>query len=200
MIHRYETKPCEIEAIEFTRCNWDKIVEFTKGKAKYLTIVRNPFAPAECLIDTLEGDMIATEGDFIIKGLRGEFYPCKPDIFKKKYELLDIHNPKIMINIRDIGEVSDGSHTFNELYYHRMVLFSVICNLHKDKSWKAFKHSDGEIWGDYFIVGVETEEGNYTYHYHKDHWDMFKVKELELAPEWDGHKPEDITRLLTLIK
>ena len=38
------------------------------------------------VVDTLEGYMLASEGDFIIKGLRGEFYPCKPDVFYKKYE------------------------------------------------------------------------------------------------------------------
>ena len=40
------------------------------------------------VIKTLEGNMIASIGDYIIKGLRGEFYPCKPDVFEKKYELI----------------------------------------------------------------------------------------------------------------
>lgn len=97
------------------------------------------------------------------------------------------------------GNTSDGYHTFNELYYHRMILFSVICNQNKQKSWKSKLHDDGTMYDDYFIVGVETDEGQYTYHYHLDYWDMFDVKELDKAPKWDGHKPEDITRLLTLI-
>lgn len=97
------------------------------------------------------------------------------------------------------GNTSDGYHTFNELYYHRMILFSVICNQNEDKAWKSWLHDDGTMFDDYFIVGIETDEGHYTYHYHKSEWDYFKVKELEFAPEWDGHKPEDITRLLTLI-
>lgn len=97
------------------------------------------------------------------------------------------------------GNTSDGHHTFNELYYHRMVLFSVVCNQNKEKSWKSWKHNDGTMFDGYFIVGITTNQGNYTYHYHKDYWDMFDVKELDLAPEWDGHKPEDITRLLALI-
>jgi len=97
------------------------------------------------------------------------------------------------------GNTSDGHHTFNELYYHRMVLFSVICNQNKEKAWKSWRHNDGTMFDGYFIVGITTNQGNYTYHYHKDYWDMFDVKELDLAFEWDGHKPEDITRLLTLI-
>lgn len=101
--------------------------------------------------------------------------------------------------VEHIGQVSDGSHTFDELYYHRMILFSVICNTHKSKAWKSWKHHDGTMYDDYFIVGVDTPEGQYSYHYHKDHWDEFNVIELDNAPEWDGHKPEDITRLLSLV-
>lgn len=96
------------------------------------------------------------------------------------------------------GEISDGYHTFNELYYHRMVLFSVICNQNKDLAWKSKLHSDGTMFDDYFIVGIVTKEGNFTYHYHIDHWGMFDVEEFNLAPEWDGHEAKDITRLLSL--
>jgi hypothetical protein len=96
------------------------------------------------------------------------------------------------------GETSDGYHTFDELYYHRMILFSVICNTHKSTSWKSWKHADGTMYDDYFIVGIQTPKGPYTYHYHKDYWDIFKLGILPYAPPWDGHKPEDITRLLSL--
>lgn len=98
------------------------------------------------------------------------------------------------------GKLSDGYHTFDELYYHRMVLFSIICNTYKEQAWKSWKHHDDTMFDDYFIVGLQTPEGQYTYHYHKDEWDMFKVKELEKAPVYDGHKPSDITRLISLLK
>lgn len=97
------------------------------------------------------------------------------------------------------GNISDGYHTFDELYFHRMMLFAVICHSHLDKAWKSWKHHDGSMYDDYFIVGITTMVGDYTYHYHKDYWNLFKVKEYEFAPEWDGHQPEDITRLLTLL-
>lgn len=97
------------------------------------------------------------------------------------------------------GNTSDGYHTFDELYHHRMVLFSIICNQNKAKAWKSLKHDDGTMYEDYFIVGITTSEGDYTYHYHIDNWDYFKVRHVARAPEWDGHKPGDITRLLTLI-
>lgn len=96
------------------------------------------------------------------------------------------------------GSTSDGYHTFDELYYHRMVLFSVICNQNKEKAWKSWLHDDGTMYDDYFIVGIETKEGQYSYHYHKSEWEYFDVKELEFAPKWDGHMPHDITRLRNL--
>lgn len=96
--------------------------------------------------------------------------------------------------------IYDGYHTFDELYYHRMILFSIICNSNKDTAWKSWLHDDGTMFDDSFIVGIETPEGQYTYHYGKEYWDSFDVKELEKAPQYDGHKPEDVTRLLTLLK
>jgi hypothetical protein len=100
----------------------------------------------------------------------------------------------------ETGKISDGYHTFDELYYHRMVLFSIICNQNKQCSWKSWLHHDGTMFDDYFIVGITTPEGNFTYHYHKDNWDMFDVANYDKAPEWDGHLPEDITRLLLLLE
>jgi len=106
---------------------------------------------------------------------------------------------KFEFEVEHKGQISDGYHTFDELYNHRMILFSVICNLNKDMSWKSKLHADGTMYDNYFIVGITTENGDYTYHYHIDHWHYFDVNEIAHAPEWDGHKPEDITRLFTLV-
>jgi hypothetical protein len=83
---QYRKKPVVIEAIQFTRDNWNEILEFTNNTAHTLIIERRMDGIATCVIPTLEGQHIATEGDFIIKGVQGEFYPCKPDIFEKTYE------------------------------------------------------------------------------------------------------------------
>ena len=99
---------------------------------------------------------------------------------------------------KDLGELSDGYHTFNELYYHRTILFSLFVNYHPEISWKSHKHFDGSMYDGYFIVGVTTPEGDYSYHCKLEYWDMFKVPEVDHSPQWDGHKPEDITRLLSL--
>lgn len=88
------------------------------------------------------------------------------------------------------GETSDGYHTFNELYHHRAVLFSVIVNNYPELCWKSKKHHTGDMYDDMFIVGINTPDGQASYHYDiSPYWDMFDCKELEFAPEWDGHTP-----------
>ena len=98
------------------------------------------------------------------------------------------------------GDTSDGYHTFNELYHHRAILFSVICNERPEVAWKSKRHHDGTMYDGMFIVGIDTPEGQATYHYDVEpYWNLFRVKELELAPEWDGHTPgEAIRRIGTL--
>lgn len=98
------------------------------------------------------------------------------------------------------GDTSDGYHTFNELYHHRAILFSVICNERPEVAWKSRRHHDGTMYDGMFIVGIDTPEGQATYHYDIDpYWNLFRVKELELAPEWDGHTSgEAIRRIGTL--
>lgn len=90
-----------------------------------------------------------------------------------------------------IGEVTDGYHSFNELYHHRAVLFSVICNQNKEKAWKARFHDDGTMFENMFIVGIETPDGQATYHYNiNPYWEMFEIKTLDYAPKFDGHTPK----------
>lgn len=87
-----------------------------------------------------------------------------------------------------IGDLSDGYHTFNELYHHRAVLFSVICNSLRGIAWKSKQHADGTMYDGMFIVGVNTPDGQATYHYNLEpYWNLFQVTELNRAPVWDGH-------------
>lgn len=100
------------------------------------------------------------------------------------------NSPSIDVAPVITGETSDGYHTFNELYHHRAVLFSVIVKAFPDHAWKSRKHHDGTMYDGMFIVGIETPDGQATYHYDiEPYWDMFQCKELEYAPEWDGHTP-----------
>lgn len=90
------------------------------------------------------------------------------------------------------GDTSDGYHTFNELYHHRAVLFSKIVEFAKEAAWKSRLHAEGTMFEGYFIVGVETPDGQATYHYKIDpYWEMFDCKEVERAPIWDGHTPQE---------
>ena len=83
---RYKTKPCEIEAFQF---NVDNIPDwFVEALIRNEVKIYNT-DKVHCLIETLEGTMRGNVGDYIIKGLKGELYPCKPDVFEKKYERAD---------------------------------------------------------------------------------------------------------------
>lgn len=91
-----------------------------------------------------------------------------------------------------IGNVSDGYHTFNELYHHRAILFAALCNLYPDYAWKSKQHDDPDfpMYDGMFICGINTPNGQATYHYDIDpYWDMFDVPELPKAPKFDGHTP-----------
>ena len=82
---RYKTKPVEIEAVkwEATEKSWQEI------KSMGCDPLPGEMGSESFFIETLEGKMRASKGDYIIKGLKGEFYPCKPDIFEIKYELIN---------------------------------------------------------------------------------------------------------------
>lgn len=82
---KYRKKPVIIDAIQYTGGNYKEVCEFV-GKELKRPLIR--YTPSEIIIETLEGNHIARAGDFIIRGVHGEFYPCKPDIFEKTYELV----------------------------------------------------------------------------------------------------------------
>lgn len=83
---KYRKVPVVIEALQFTRENFDEIQKFTCGQAHDIMIERRPGGKCTCKIPTLEGEHLASEYDYIIRGIQGEFYPCKPDIFEQTYE------------------------------------------------------------------------------------------------------------------
>lgn len=92
---KYRKKPVVIEAIQWNGLNLKEIKDFVGESLEYEIYDAAWIAGAgippqvHMVIKTLEGDHICTKGDFIIKGVNGEFYPCKPDIFEKTYELVE---------------------------------------------------------------------------------------------------------------
>lgn len=84
---KYRKKPVVIEAVQFVDDSAATIIALQEFMQRDLRVsYEDPGAPV-IKIETLEGVMDASVGDFIIKGVSGEFYPCKPDIFEKSYEL-----------------------------------------------------------------------------------------------------------------
>lgn len=105
-------------------------------------------------------------------------------------EKLFVRNIRAMTDNDNCGAVSDGDHTFSELYRHRAILTAALFNAHPEMCWKSKQHHDGSMYDGYFIVGVETMTGQATYHYPLSYWGVFHIKELNHAPEYDGHTPE----------
>ena len=83
---KYQKKPIIIEAIQWTGKNFDEIEKFVGNDFFKLNLISHTVNTPDILIPTLEGVMKASIGDYIIKGLRGEYYPCKTDIFRETYQ------------------------------------------------------------------------------------------------------------------
>lgn len=102
------------------------------------------------------------------------------------------------------GIISDGDHTFNDLYNHRCTLFLSLMRVMNEKGadygvnnvWYSRTHADGEVWDNYLIVGMSTPYGECTYHVREDHFlpclQSANITELDHAPEWDGHNSNDV--------
>ena len=81
---KYRKKPIVIDAILWNERNFWEVVDFINNETLYTLSEQDTLS-----IDTLEGRMMVNTGDYIIKGVNGEFYPCKPDIFEKTYEKVE---------------------------------------------------------------------------------------------------------------
>ena len=139
-----------------------------------------------------ETDYYTCWTDEMIEGLVEE----EVDLIPKFGEFSD-NEPK------DMGEVSDGYHTFNELYEYRLLynasMFNELAKQNLYDVHKSKRHSDGEIpFGDsnWFIVMAELPTGQISNHYEMKDWDLFDIPEKETANEWDGHTPKDVAERL----
>jgi len=107
------------------------------------------------------------------------------------------------------SQISDGYHTFNELYDHRIELWITLCRMfviHINGTgiyrsvWRTRLHSDGSYMEGWFVLGL-GENGYYgpqiTYHLPMSRWDDCKfATTLDKAPDWDGHTSEDVLKRL----
>lgn len=108
MINKYRKKPVIVEAVKWTGLNLEEIKNFVDESLLY-NIYDGAWEVGEApvIVDmqirTLEGNMSVSVGDYIIKGVQGEFYPCKPDIFKETYETVSMvsDNDKTTISMSE---------------------------------------------------------------------------------------------------
>lgn len=113
---------------------------------------------------------------------------------------------KILEKLEDVddkGNISDGYHTFNELYEYRLLynasMFNELAKQGLYDVHKSKKHSDGTIpFGDenWFIVQAELPTGQISNHYEMKEWDLFNIPEKEKANPYDGHTPQDVAKRL----
>lgn len=100
----------------------------------------------------------------------------------------------------DMNQVSDGYHTFEELYTFRMLYNAAMFNLlpRHIRVIKSKRHNDGEecFGGSWFIVQAKLPTGQISNHYEMKYWDLFKIPEVEIADPWDGHTPQDVIKRL----
>ncbi len=108
----------------------------------------------------------------------------------------------------DTNQISDGYHTFGELYEHRAALFIALCKVTEmleveagmgsGKVWRSRLHSDGTSYEGWFILGIGMAKGlQITYHLPIDKWnETYFAKTLDKAPEFDGHTSKDVLNRL----
>lgn len=96
----------------------------------------------------------------------------------------------------DVGEVSDGYHTFKELYDHRCALFCSLMVAYPGLSWKAKMPEEVAESANWFLAGMHLPSGDISYHLPMKMWSFLQVKKLERSPPWDGYTSKDVVRRL----
>ena len=162
------------------------------------------------LIGVLEGgEPEVTPDDWIVLGITGELELHDPDLFEATYQE-DIGEespgpeaedepedaPRVATP-EEIREISDGYHTFDELYTHRHALFLAL--LKERGGWACRTHADGTMYEGQFIAGMDLDGRQISYHLPVELWaiaeDLGVV--VDEIPEWDGHSSDDVAlRLL----
>jgi hypothetical protein len=97
------------------------------------------------------------------------------------------------------SEVSDGYHTFGELYDHRCLLFVALVKAHPELAWRSRLHDDGTSEPGWWAGGLHLPAGDISYHLPDALWpllDGVNVNTLERAPKWDGHTSADVLNRL----
>lgn len=152
------------------------------------------YIDVECLQAEIKRRKEEYKEDRYMSDYRGQIAYYKDEIYDDLLSFIDSLQQE-----QDMGEVSDGYHTFNELYYYRMLYNAAFFNL-LPKEWvhKSKRHHTGEecFGGGWFIVMANLPTGQISNHYELKDWDLFKVPVKEFADEWDGHTPQEAAERL----
>lgn len=93
------------------------------------------------------------------------------------------------------GQISDGYHTFDELYEHRCLLFLAVMKAHPQLAWRARAHDDGSVQEGWWVAGLNLPTGPISYHLPDRVWPLLDgtaIETRERAPKWDGHTSADV--------
>lgn len=124
-----------------------------------------------------------------IRNRRDGIYPAK-----------DIYNVGTWLDEnKDMSNVSDGYHTFGELYEHRHALFIALLKCYPAISWKTVLDSEGQRLDGWFIAGMDTKYGQITYHLPMRYWDIAGVKVIYKNKNYDGHTSADVVERLLFL-
>lgn len=108
----------------------------------------------------------------------------------------------VEIKVTNGEQVSDGYHTFDELYEHRYHLFIALCQEVKPRIsvFKTMKHADGTMYAGWFLLMMVLNKGRQiSYHLPMRLWDQCDFSEREYAPEFDGHTSDDVLERLRML-
>ena len=193
--------------------DWSDILKDTDSEAYYEQKYKEALERAMKLQETCDNTAVVGWCEYILPELKEsedervrkdlieylkvdmEYNPSQNESFYKK-SIAWLEKQK---EPEDKGEISDGYHTFNELYQYRMLYNAAFFNLlPKQLVHKSKRHHDGEecFGGGWFIVMANLPTGQISNHYELKDWDLFQIPEKEIADEWDGHTPQEAAERL----
>lgn len=103
-------------------------------------------------------------------------------------------NSKIKL-LKKTNDISDGYHTFGELYEHRLALFIALIKMNPKLSWRANNNDDGSFFEGWFVAGIKLPTGDISYHLPNKRWqdlDNLGISTSNCAPKFDGHTSHDV--------
>lgn len=118
----------------------------------------------------------------------GDSQPFSVD--ELKGDFIPIYDPS---DTKSASKISDGYHTFADLYEHRHALWAALLYVYEPIAFKTRRNQEGEEWPGWFIAGINTEMGQLSYHMPDEWWDrLLNVAEVERNSRYDGHTSDDV--------